>query len=63
MKKISSPLYNAARNFGKLASKVNDVETFLTLNPGKIFNRFKNKRIRKFSYKTIERIIHKNKKK
>jgi hypothetical protein len=59
MKKPSSVLYNLARKVGKTASKMNDIETLLTLNPSKIVKRI----ARKTTYKatnSVARKINKN---
>lgn len=49
-RKISSGLYDVARTIGRLASKINDVETFLSGDPKKIVKRAVNKKIAKVSY-------------
>lgn len=56
MKRLSSFFYDKSRDFGKMASKLNDIETLFSLNPSKIFKRFTKKPLRKFLYKTTNKL-------
>lgn len=58
-KKLSSVFYNATRRTGKIASKLNDIETLLTFNPKKIAKRAVKKNTRKSANNIINDFLRK----
>jgi hypothetical protein len=55
-RKASGILYGLARNIGKAASTVNNIETFLTFDPKKIVNRVARTQVYKGTNKVARNI-------
>lgn len=59
MSKMVNELYKTSRKIGKIATKMNDLETIINGHPEKVLKRMAKRKVRKTANKKMTKILNK----